>query len=171
VVDSPAPDEVDHIVAAWQRERPDLDVEPMRVLSRVTRLARHLDRERRRAFAAHGLETWEFDVLAALRRAGEPNQLTPGQLVRETMVTSGTMTNRVDRLAARGLVLREVHPDDRRGVLVTLTSSGRAQVDAALTDLLDAERAILGSLSETEGEQLADSLRRLLVRYADPTAP
>jgi DNA-binding MarR family transcriptional regulator len=170
VAESPSYDEVDHIVAAWRRERPDLDVEPMRVLSRVSRLARHLDRERSRAFARHNLETWEFDVLAALRRAGEPYQLTPGRLVRQTMVTSGTMTNRVDRLAARRLVKRDVHPDDRRGVLVTLTSDGRDQVDAALADLLDAERTLMGALSEADGERLADSLRQLLLRYAPQAA-
>src|SRR5919202_3024925 len=121
-------DEVDALVEAWSRERPDLDVTPMRVLSRVTRLARHLDRQRAAAFSAHGLETWEFDVLAALRRAGEPNQLSPGQLLRETMVTSGTMTNRIDRLAARHLVSRDDHPGDRRGVLVRLTDRGRETV-------------------------------------------
>src|SRR5215210_5488066 len=124
-------DEVDALVEAWSRERPDLDVTPMRVLSRVTRLARHLDRQRAVAFNAHGLETWEFDVLAALRRAGRPNQLSPGQLLRETMVTSGTMTNRVDRLAARGLVERYPDPDDRRGVIVRLTPEGRTCVDGA----------------------------------------
>src|SRR6185295_12228233 len=88
-------DEVDRIVEAWRRERPDLDVAPLEVLSRVTRLARHLDRARSAAFARHGLETWEFDVLAALRRSGEPYRLSPGQLVAQTMVTSGTMTNRI----------------------------------------------------------------------------
>jgi DNA-binding MarR family transcriptional regulator len=170
VPDSSASDEVDHIVAAWQRERPDLDVEPMRVLSRVTRLARHLDRERSRAFSTHELETWEFDVLAALRRAGAPYRLTPGQLVRQTMVTSGTMTNRVDRLVARRLVSREVHPEDRRGVLVTLTASGREQVDAALSDLLEAERAIMAELTTAEGNALAASLRLLLLRYAEPAS-
>ena len=96
-------DEVDRLVAAWARERPDLDVRPLEVLSRVTRLARHLDRARRTAFAAHGLETWEFDVLAALRREGKPYVLSPGQLISQTMVTSGTMTNRVDRLEHAGL--------------------------------------------------------------------
>src|SRR5881396_1598922 len=95
-------DEVDRLIAAWRRERPDLDVEPMEVLSRITRLARHLDLARRSAFAAHGLESWEFDVLSALRRSGRPYQLSPGQLLRETMVTSGTMTNRVDRLMDKG---------------------------------------------------------------------
>src|SRR5215831_14639560 len=93
-----ATDEVDDLVAAWQAERPDLDVRPMQVLSRISRLAKHLDRERRAAFAAHDLETWEFDVLSALRRQGAPYELSPGALLRATLVTSGTMTNRIDRL-------------------------------------------------------------------------
>jgi DNA-binding MarR family transcriptional regulator len=164
-------DEVDALVEAWSRERPDLDVTPMRVLSRVTRLARHLDRQRAAAFSAHGLETWEFDVLAALRRAGEPNRLSPGQLLRETMVTSGTMTNRVDRLAARGLVERDLHPDDKRGVLVRLTDAGRVAVDAALADLLAAERALLAGMAEDDQHQLAQTLRRLLVVYAEIAEP
>jgi DNA-binding MarR family transcriptional regulator len=160
-------DEVDSLVAAWRRERPDLDVAPMQVLSRVSRLAHHLDRQRSAAFSAYGLETWEFDVLAALRRAGPPYQLSPGQLLRETMVTSGTMTNRVDRLAARGLVARENHPEDRRGVLVTLTSTGKDTVDAALSDLLRAEQDILSRLSPAEQDHLAVSLRSLLLPYDD----
>ena len=159
------PDEVDGIVAAWRRERPDLDVAPMEVLSRLTRVAQQLDRQRANAFDAHGLESWEFDVLAALRRSGEPFALSPGQLVRETLVTSGTMTNRVDRLAARGLVEREEHPDDRRGVLVRLTAAGRANVDAALADLLAAERIMLRSLSTSDQDQLVRILRSLLVLY------
>ncbi len=117
-------DEVDRLVAAWSRERPDLDVSPLEVLSRVTRLARHLDRMRRATFAEHGLDVWEFDVLAALRRAGSPYVLSPGRLVTSTMVTSGTMTNRIDRLAARGLVERLPDPSDRRGVHVRLTPAG-----------------------------------------------
>jgi DNA-binding MarR family transcriptional regulator len=156
------PDEVDGLVAAWRRERPDLDLAPMEVLSRVSRLAYRLDRHRAEAFEAHGLEAYEFDVLAALRRSGEPFSLSPGKLVRETLVTSGTMTNRVDRLAARGLVEREDHPDDRRGVLVRLTDAGRAKVDAALADLLAAERIILASLSGPDQDQLVRILRRLL---------
>ncbi len=158
-------DEVDTIVAAWSRERPDLDVAPMEVLSRITRLSRHMDRIRRACFADHGLETWEFDVLAALRRAGDPYQLTPGQLLRETMVTSGTMTNRVDRLTDRGLAAREDRPDDRRGVLVTLTEQGRECVDGALADLLVAERDLLRGLSATDREQLTRALRTLLAPH------
>src|SRR5450759_3275471 len=154
-------DDVDRIVDAWRRERPDLDVAPLHILSRVSRLARHLDLDRGSAFAEHGLEGWEFDVLSALRRAGEPYELSPGQLVAQTLVTSGTMTNRVDRLAARGLVGRGPDPSDRRGVKVTLTEAGRTVVDGAMTDLLDRERALLRQLQPGEQAQLAELLRRL----------
>src|SRR6218665_1984875 len=115
-----ARDEVDRIVLAWQRERPDLDVRPLTVLSRVSRLARHLDLARRSAFERHDLETWEFDVLSALRRAGSPYQLSPGALLTQTLVTSGTMTNRIDRLAEHGLVHRLPPPGDRRGGVLEL---------------------------------------------------
>ncbi len=158
-------DEVDRIVAAWSRERPDLDVGPMEVLSRVSRLARHLDRTRREAFTGHALEPWEFDVLAALRRAGEPYTLTPGQLLTQTLVTSGTMTNRVDRLAARGLVVRQPDPRDGRSVLVQLSDSGRERVDAAFADLLARERALLAHLDARQRERLAALLRRLVTPF------
>jgi DNA-binding MarR family transcriptional regulator len=155
-------DEVDRLVEAWRRERPDLDVAPMEVLSRVGRLARHLDRGRRAAFAEHGLEPWEFDVLAALRRAGAPYELSPGDLLPRTLVTSGTMTARVDKLAARGLVRRRRDPADRRGVRVRLTDAGRAAVDAALDDLLAHERRLLAALSTADRTRLAELLRTLV---------
>jgi len=155
-------DEVDDLVAGWHTERPDLDVEPMQVLSRISRLARHLDRARRAAFAAHGLEVWEFDVLSALRRQGSPYQLSPGALLRATLVTSGTMTNRIDRLADAGLVARHPDPLDRRGVLVRLTDRGKAAADAALTDLLGYERQLLGALAQDQRTELAGLLRMLL---------
>jgi DNA-binding MarR family transcriptional regulator len=162
---APLRDEVDDLTAAWRDQRPDLDVEPLHVLSRVSRLARHLDIARRSAFAAHGLESWEFDVLSALRRAGPPFQLTPGALLRATLVTSGTMTNRIDRLAESGLVFREPDPRDRRGVLVTLSERGREVVDAAFTDLLDREQALLASLPADQRRVLADLLRTLLAPF------
>jgi len=157
-------DDVDRLVAAWQRERPDLDLDPLEVLSRVTRLSHHLGVTRRRAFGDHGLELWEFDVLAALRRAGEPYELSPGQLLEETLVTSGTMTNRVDRLTARGLVERRRSPEDRRGVRVRLSGDGRDRVDGALARLLEQERELLTALTGAEHRALADTLRILLTR-------
>jgi DNA-binding MarR family transcriptional regulator len=158
-------DEVDDLVAAWRAQRPDLDVEPLQVLSRISRLARHLDIARRGAFADHELESWEFDVLSALRRQGPPFQLTPGVLLRATLVTSGTMTNRIDRLAAADLVRREPDPSDKRGVLVTLTDRGRARVDAALEDLLRREQALLVALDRGERQHLADLMRILLAPF------
>ncbi len=155
------PDEVDRIVAAWRRERPDLDVSPLQVLSRVSRLSRQLDLARRAAFAEHDHEAWSFDVLSALRRAGHPHQLTPGRLVASTLVTSGTMTNRVDRLVAAGLVERHPDPGDRRGVLVRLTPAGASRVDAAMADLLVRERQLLAGLDAPQQEALADVLRRI----------
>lgn len=158
-------DDVDGVVAAWRRERPDLDVAPLEVLSRVSRLARHLDIARREAFAHRGLEPWEFDVLSALRRAGEPYQLTPGELLRQTLVTSGTMTNRLDRLADRGLLTRQASPTDRRAVIVTLTAQGRQVVDEAMEALLVGERELLAALSDADQAGLAAYLKRLLVDF------
>lgn len=153
---------MDELVEAWGRERGDLDLAPVEVFSRIGRLARLLDRARREAFSTHEIETWEFDVLAALRRAGRPYQLSPGALVRQTMVTSGTMTNRVDRLARRGLVERWPDPSDRRGVLVRLTTPGRTAVDGAFETLLDSERALLSGLPDGDRALLADLLKQLM---------
>ncbi|MPV36560.1 MarR family winged helix-turn-helix transcriptional regulator [Georgenia subflava] len=160
-------DEVDRIVDAWQRERPDLQPLPLHVFSRVSRLARHLDLTRRSAFAEHGVEAWEFDVLSALRRAGEPYELTPGRLIAETLVSSGTMTNRIDRMVAHGLVVRSADATDRRVVKVRLTPVGKARVDAAMSALLDSERELLSALPEAELARLRDSLRTLLLPFDD----
>lgn len=164
-------DEVDRLVEAWNAERPDLDVRPLHVLSRVSRLARHLDRARRAVFVDHDLESWEFDVLTALRRAGAPYELSPGRLLRATLVTSGTMTNRIDRLAAAGLVERHPDPQDKRGVLVRLTKAGLTLVDAAFADLLDREHAILDALSRDERDVLANLLRTLLIPFDSESRP
>ena len=154
-------DEVDRIVAAWREERPDLDFSPLEVLSRVGRLSRILDRERRRAFNRSELEVWEFDVLATLRRAGKPYQMSPKALLQQTLVSSGTMTNRIDRLVDRGLVQRLEDPNDGRGVLVEMTSGGLTRVDAAITRLVDAEAALLETLPKSEQKRLAVALRSL----------
>ena len=159
-------DEVDELVEAWARERADLDLAPVEVFSRIYRLSRHLDLARKAAFAEHEIESWEFDVLAALRRAGPPYELSPGRLLKQTLVTSGTMTNRVDRLAGRGLVERRPDPDDRRGVIVRLTAEGKATVDAAFEALVERERALLADLPARERKQLAGLLRTLLAPFA-----
>ncbi len=159
-------DEVDELVEAWKRERADLDLTPVEVFSRIGRLARRLDLARRTAFADHGIESWEFDVLAALRRAGGDYELSPGRLIKETLVTSGTMTNRVDRLAARGFVERLPDPNDRRGVLVRLTPEGREAVDGAFEALLSAEAELLSDLPTKDHKQLAALLRALMQRLS-----
>jgi DNA-binding MarR family transcriptional regulator len=158
-------DEVDAVVAGWRRALPDTDVSPLEVLSRVTRLARHLDRQRNVVFARHDLETWTFDVLSSLRRAGPPFELSPGQLVADTLVTSGTMTNRIDHLEKRGFVRRRPDPLDARGVRVRLTATGRRRVDAALKDLVAREDAILGTLDRSERAELGGLLRRVVAPF------
>jgi DNA-binding MarR family transcriptional regulator len=157
-----ASDEVDEIVAAWRRERPDLDVEPLHVLSRLDRLAGVLGERRAAIFARHGLRRHEFDVLAALRRAGEPFSLTAGELAARTYVTSGTMTSRLDGLTERRLVTRAADREDGRLVRVTLTAAGREQVDAAFAELVAAERELLTPLGDGDAAALAATLRVLL---------
>lgn len=159
------PDEVDDIVLAWRRERSDLNLAPVEVFSRIARLAKQLEFARREAFVEHQIEVWEFDVLAALRRSGRPYQLTPGALIRETLVTSGTMTNRIDRLEDRGHVLRRPDPSDRRGVLVGLTVRGKRTVDAAFESLLERERELLSYLKPEESILLGQLLRRVMKAF------
>ena len=161
----PGSDEVDRIVDAWLRERPDLDFEPLQVLSRVARLAKHLDRARRTAFSRSELESWEFDVLSALRRAGAPYELSPKSLLQQTLVSSGTMTNRIDRLVERDLVTRRTDPNDGRGILVGMNPAGLTRVDAAITRLVDAEAELLSTLSASDQERLSGLLRKLSLGF------
>jgi DNA-binding MarR family transcriptional regulator len=163
-------DDVDRIVRAWTSERPDVDSKPLEVLSRVTRISKHLDRLRRAVFSVHGLDIWEFDVLATLRRAGKPYQLTPTALMVQTLVTSGAMTNRINRLEARGLVSRQADPEDGRRVVVALSDPGRKVVDRALDDLLSAEQRALEPLSLAERKELASLLRMVSLHIESPDA-
>lgn len=160
-------DAVDLITAAWRRERPDVDVSPMEVIGRLTRLSRLVEREQREFFGAHGLERWEFDVLATLRRSGGETGLTAGDLNRAAMVTSGAITNRIDRLAARDLVQRTPDPDDRRSIRVQLTPTGRALVDDLLSGHMANEERILAALSPADREQLVALLRTLSESLGD----
>jgi len=158
-------DEVDRLVRGWRRALPEVDVSPLEVLSRVSRLARHLDRQRTVVLARHDLEIWGFDVLSALRRAEAPHHLSPGQLLAQTLVSSGTMTNRLDHLEAWGLVRRRPDPTDARSVRVQITAAGRKRVDAALADLVEREQAILGNLDDTERAVLSQLLRRVVAPF------
>ena len=148
-------DAVDQILAQWAQERPDLDCSPMGIIGRITQLQREVFLAQRATFARHGLDAPSFDVLAALRRAGPPYQLTPTALMRAALVTSGAITQRLDRLEEKGLITRERSEDDGRAVVVTLTRAGR--------QALDAERELLDGMSARDRELLADLLRRLLV--------
>ena len=156
-------DAVDLILQQWARERPDLDCSPMGVIGRISQLQREVHLAQRATFARHGLDAPSFDVLAALRRAGPPYQLTPTALMRTALVTSGAITQRLDRLEERGLITRERSDADGRAVVVTLTAAGRAALDAALPDHLETERRLLAGLPEAERTQLTELLRLFLV--------
>ena len=162
-------DAVDMLLDQWRRERPDVDPWPMGVVGRVSRLARLLDRELKEFFSSYGLETWEFDVLATLRRSGPPYELTAGALNRAAMVTSGAITNRIDRMAARGLVERIPDSGDRRSVRVRLTGSGLALVDEVLEPHVANEARLLAPLDPGERDHLAGALRTLLASLGDTT--
>lgn len=160
-------DNVDWRIDQWRTERPDIDPTPMGVVGRIQRACRLLEREIRANFAAHDLQLWEFDILGTLRRSGPPYRLNAGQLVESSMVTSGAITNRIDRLVARELVTREVDPHNRRSVLITLTETGRELVDEVLVHHLDLEVQLLSRLSDHDQELLAGLLRSLLVGLGD----
>lgn len=153
-------DHVDEVLAQWAAVRPDLDVSPMGVIGRLSRLHRLIDGELGRAFAVHDLDRASFDVLATLRRNDRP--LTPAELMRSSMVTSGAVTQRLDRLSARGLVTRTPSTTDGRVVYVSLTDEGRALIDRALPDHVANEHRLLASLNEEERDTLAATLRSLL---------
>ena len=160
-------DHVDEILDQWRQQRPDVDVSPMGVVGRVKRLARVFEHGTRETFAQHELEPWEFDVLASLRRAGPPYRLSAGRLGRALMITSGTVTNRLDRLESAGLIRRTDDPDDRRGVLIELTAKGLRRVDSVLTHHLRTEAQLIAALTNPQQERLAELLRRLLVAQGD----
>ncbi len=150
-------------IEQWKRERPDLDVSPMGVLGRLNEASSLIARERLAPlFARYGLQAGEFDVLATLRRSGSPYALTPTALYEATMVTSGAMTNRLDRLEASGLIARAPHPNDRRGIVVRLTEKGLALIDEAVTAHVANEHEILAVLTRTEQEALSRLLEKLV---------
>ncbi|MET7280243.1 MarR family transcriptional regulator [Kribbella sp. NPDC005582] len=163
------PDHVDLILEQWAEQRPDLDASPMAVLGRLKRLTQLADTELRRNYASHDLDSASFDVLATLRRSNSEHRLTPAGLMRSSMVTSGAITQRLDRLEARGLVSRKPSETDGRGVEVTLTAEGLRLIDGVLPTHLETEERLLAALSKAEREQLAETLRTLLESLGDRT--
>ena len=161
-------DAVDRIVAQWGRERPELDTGPMAVIGRLHRLADLLEGELRTVFASAGLGNGDFDVLASLRRSGAPYRLSPGDLSATTMVTSGAVTKRVDRLEQKGLVKRSVSDADGRGREIELTTRGKKLTDAIVVDHWANEARLLAALDPTEREQLVGLLRKLLLSLEGP---
>ncbi len=164
------PDHVDRIIEQWNKERPDLDVSGMQIVGRLSRLDKLISSRLDVVFAQHELESWEFDMLATLRRHGEPHQLTPGQLLGSMMITSGAMTNRIDRLEQRSLVERRKSPTDGRQVPVRLARKGIIKIDAALADHAANELAILEALNDDQQEQLVALLRTLHHAISDNAA-
>lgn len=159
------PDRVSRIQAEWRRERPDLDVTPQGVIGRLHRLAGHLTDELMVVYRRHGLGEGDFDVLAALRRAGAPFERTPSDLAESTMVTTGAMTKRIDRLEERGLVTRRASDTDGRGRVVALTSEGRELIDRAFTDHMINEHRLLDALSPEQRAGLETALTAWLARF------
>ena len=162
---APDEDHVDRLIEQWARERPDLELEPMATIGRLGRLHALATRSIADVFARHGLQIGEFDVLAALRRSGDPFVMKPSDLARVLMLSPAGMTNRVDRLEAAGWIERRADPDDRRSSLVQLTHDGRELVDRAVTDHVANEARLLEPLSPTERRALDRALRILLRQF------
>ncbi|NUO61310.1 MAG: MarR family transcriptional regulator [Hamadaea sp.] len=158
---------MDAVIGQWAAERPDVDVSPIQIVGRISRLSRHFERALKTHFAGFDLERWEFDVLATLRRSGKPYELSAGALLKMALVTSGAMTNRIDRLEGRGLVERRSDPGDRRTVLIRLTTQGRKTVDAILVGHMANEERMLAALSPGERRDLEATLRKLLISFGD----
>lgn len=154
-------DGVDLIIEQWGRERPDLDVAPIGVIGRISRLARELEQRLEPVYRQHGLEPGWYDVLATLRRAGPPYRLRPTEFTTTLMLTSSGTTKRLDRLEQAGLIARTPDPGDRRGTLITLTDAGHELLDTAIEAHLANERGLLAELSAAEQRELAGLLRKL----------
>jgi DNA-binding MarR family transcriptional regulator len=160
-------DYIDRILQQWSEQRPDLDVSPMGIIGRTSRLSRILERSIEQIFAAYDLGRGGFDVLAALRRSGPPYELSPTELYNSLLISSGAMTNRIDRLEEGGLVSRTPDPYDRRGILVGLTSRGKRLVDMVIQVHLENEQKLLAPLTPSEKHELARLLRKLLLHLDD----
>lgn len=164
-------DIIDELRADWSEQRPELDTEAMGVVLRIQALAKILADQAAERLSRYGLQWWQYDVLSALRRQGRPYRLMATELAAASRLTSGAMTNRIDRLESEGLVRRLHDPQDRRRVLVELTASGRKLVEQAMTARFETAAGALNSLDSSQRRQLGDLLRDLLLAQEDWTQP
>jgi DNA-binding MarR family transcriptional regulator len=164
-------DHVDQLLAQWHIAMPELDPAPMGVVARLSRLGRILDKRVEEVYASYGLNQSQFAVLAALRRAGEPYCLSPTQLYNSLLISSGAMTNRLERLAALGYIDRVPDSEDGRSMLVALTKKGKRLIERVVGPHYENERRLLSALDEDEQRQLAHLLRRLLIEFEDDEPP
>ncbi|WP_394156060.1 MarR family winged helix-turn-helix transcriptional regulator [Vibrio campbellii] len=155
-------DAIDRVVSQWAKEKPELDTEPMAIMGRLMRIAKHMENHVAELHKRYDLKMGEFDVLATLRRSGKPYRLTPSELISSMMLTSGAMTNRLDKLEKKGLIAREHSKEDRRSVTVELTAKGFELIDSLIEQHLQAQHELMGSLSSAEKGQVNQALKLLL---------
>lgn len=158
-------DAIDRVVSQWAKEKPELDTEPMAIMGRLMRVAKHMENHVAELHKRYDLKMGEFDVLATLRRSGKPYRLTPSELISSMMLTSGAMTNRLDKLEKKGLIAREHSKEDRRSVTVELTAKGFELIDSLIEQHLQAQHELMGSLSSAEKGQVNQALKLLLPQY------
>ncbi|OPH50232.1 MarR family winged helix-turn-helix transcriptional regulator [Vibrio campbellii] len=158
-------DAIDRVVSQWAKEKPELDTEPMAIMGRLMRIAKHMENHVAELHKRYDLKMGEFDVLATLRRSGQPYRLTPSELISSMMLTSGAMTNRLDKLEKKGLIAREHSKEDRRSVTVELTTKGFELIDSLIEQHLQAQHELMGSLSSAEKGQVNQALKLLLPQY------
>ncbi|WP_299689563.1 MarR family transcriptional regulator [uncultured Tateyamaria sp.] len=154
-------DHVDRIIQQWKEARPDIDTGPMATIGRIARLSAQLRSEMEKTWKRYGLNAASFDVLATLRRSGKPEGLSPGELLELTMVTSGTMTNRVDQLVKSGLVERVPNPNDKRGFLIRLTPTGFSTIETAVGEHAATQKRLVAGISDNQRSELDTLLRAL----------
>lgn len=158
-------DAIDRVVEQWVKEKPDLDTQPMAIMGRLIRIAKHMETRVADLHKQYDLKMGEFDVLATLRRAGAPYRLTPSALIDSMMLTSGAMTNRLDKLEKKGLISREHSREDRRSVTVELTPEGLLLIDKLILEHVEVQHGFISGLSEEEMLQLNKALKTLLPRF------
>ncbi|WP_341665032.1 MarR family transcriptional regulator [Vibrio sp.] len=155
-------DAIDRLVEQWAREKPELDTEPMAIMGRLLRVAKYMENEVAQLHKQYDLTLGEFDVLATLRRSGEPFQLTPSELIDSMMLTSGAMTNRLDKLTSKGLIIRQNNQSDRRSLPVQLTKQGVLLIDRVVEEHVVIQRQLVKGLSQEQKKQISLNLKCLM---------